>query len=71
VEPLVKVFDAVVGLEENSGVLPPATEAIVMTVGSYVTVTPYAPRAVVPTSIAISTTNWVPVVAVPGQLSDA
>ena len=40
VEPLMKVLESVVGMPLNSDVLPPATEAIVRTAGSYVRVTP-------------------------------
>jgi hypothetical protein len=40
VEPLVKVDLFVVGLVENSGVLPPTTDAIVTVAGSYVIVIP-------------------------------
>lgn len=38
VEPLVNVLEFVVGVPENSCVLPPETEAMVTTVGSYVSV---------------------------------
>ena len=60
VEPLVNVPEFVVGLLENSAVLPPITEAIVTTVGSYVSVIVYAPSGVVPTSKRTSAVNWLP-----------
>jgi hypothetical protein len=60
VEPLVNVPEFVVGVLENSEVLPPVTEAIVTTVGSYVSVIVYAPNGVVPTSKRTSMVNWLP-----------
>jgi hypothetical protein len=67
VEPLVNVLEFVVGLPENSDVLPPITEAMVTTVGSYVSVIVYAPSGVVPTSKRTSMVNWVPGAEVAGH----
>ncbi len=60
VEPLVNVPGFVVGAVENSDVLPPITEAMVTTVGSYVSVIVYAPSGVVPTLKRTSMLNWLP-----------
>ena len=66
VVPGVGVF--VVGVPENSVVFPPATDATVTSAGSYVSVTEYAPSAVVgPTSIVSSVTNCWPACAIAGQ----
>lgn len=69
VEPLVNVLEFVVGLPENSDVLPPITEAMVTTVGSYVSVIVYAPSGVVPTSKRTSMVNWLPDAEVAGHES--
>jgi hypothetical protein len=60
VEPLVKVPEFAVGELANSGVLPPATEAIVATPVLYVIVTEYAPSAMLPASIESCARNCCP-----------
>ncbi len=67
--PLVNEPEFVVGDPENSGLLPPATDAIVKTAGSYVTVTEYAPSGVEPTSTEMSVGSCWPTCTVPGQVS--
>src|SRR6266516_1656334 len=61
----------VVGGLENSAVLPPATEAIVTTLGSKVIVSEYAPSGVVLTSTVSSAVNCCPARTTLGQLNVA
>jgi len=61
----------VVGGPENSAVLPPATEAIVTTLGSKVIVSEYAPSGVVLTSTVSSAVNCCPARTTLGQLNVA